>query len=127
MPDLSRADEPLWCSVRALQPRRVSPGRRPRQAARRLDHHHQTPDPALNRTYASPIEFTEALAASPHARRCFVRNVFRSFMGRAETPADACTLSDMEASFAGGSLFKMLETLTTSDTFLYRHDVGVTP
>ena len=85
------------------------------------------PDPALNRTYANPIEFTEALAASPHARRCFVRNVFRSFMGRAETPADACTLSEMEASFAGGSLFKMLETLTTSDTFLYRHDVGVTP
>jgi len=78
------------------------------------------PDPALNRRYASPMELTDALAASPYARRCFVRNVFRFFMGRAERPEDACTLSEMEAAFAGGSLFAMLETLTTSDTFMFR-------
>jgi len=96
----------------------------------RADDHGQTPDgrttitnapdPTLNRSYASPMELTDALAASPYARRCFVRNVFRWFMGRAERPEDACTLSDMEAAFAGGSLFAMLEALTTSDTFLYR-------
>ena len=48
-------------------------------------------------------------------------------MGRDESPADACTLAAMESSFAGGSFFAMLETLLTSDTFLYRHDVGGTP
>lgn len=86
-----------------------------------------SPDPSLNRSYASPVEFTEALAASPYARRCFIRNVFRSFMGRNETPADACTLAEMESAFATGSLFKMLEVLGTSDTFLYRSDVGGAP
>jgi hypothetical protein len=45
-------------------------------------------------------------------------------MGRNETPADACTLTAMETSFAGGSFFAMLETLLTSDAFLYRHDGG---
>lgn len=80
------------------------------------------PDPALNRAYGSPIELVEALADSPHVRRCFIRNVFRHFMGRDETLADACTLSRLEAAFAEGSLFDLLESLVTSDAFLYRHD-----
>jgi hypothetical protein len=82
------------------------------------------PAPELNRSYTDAIDFVQALADSPYARRCFIRNVFRHFMGRNETPADACTLTAMETSFAGGSFFAMLETLLTSDAFLYRHDGG---
>ena len=85
------------------------------------------PTPELNRSYRDAIELSETFANSPYARRCFIRNVFRHFMGRDESPADACTLAAMESSFAGGSFFAMLETLLTSDTFLYRHDVGGTP
>jgi hypothetical protein len=85
------------------------------------------PSPELNRTYADAIELVEALASSPYARRCFIRNVFRYFMGRNESPADACTLVAMESAFAGGSFFAMLEALLTSDAFLYRHDAGGAP
>jgi hypothetical protein len=83
-----------------------------------------SPAPELNRSYTDAIDFVQALADSPYARRCFIRNVFRHFMGRDESPADACTLVAMEAAFAGGSFFAMLETLLTSDAFLYRHDAG---
>ncbi|MBX7193394.1 MAG: DUF1588 domain-containing protein [Sandaracinaceae bacterium] len=82
------------------------------------------PAPELNRSYTDAIDFVEALADSPYARRCFIRNVFRHFLGRNETPADACTLAAMETAFASGSFFAMLETLLTSDAFLYRHDGG---
>lgn len=82
------------------------------------------PDFGVAGEYADAIELTTALASSPHARRCFVRNVFRYFSGRDETPADACTLAEMELAFAGGSFFALLEALVTSDTFLYRSDGG---
>lgn len=82
------------------------------------------PDPALNRSYANPVEFTTAIAGSQHARRCFVRHAFRYFMGRDETLADACTLRTMEQSFAGGSFYALLDALATSDTFLYRTHGG---
>lgn len=103
----------------------------------RADDHGQPPDgsstitnaPAdeLNRTYADAIDLVETLAGSPYARRCFIRNVFRHFMGRDESPEDACTLATMETAFAGGSFFAMLEALLTSDAFLYRHDRGGAP
>jgi len=82
------------------------------------------PDFGIAGEYADAIELMAALANSPHARRCFVRNVFRYFNGRDETPADACTLAEMELAFAGGSFFALLEALVTSDTFLYRSDGG---
>jgi hypothetical protein len=88
----------------------------------------QAPDPSINhRDYADAIALTEALADSPVARRCFIRNVFRFFMARDERPADACTLTRMEDAFAGGSLFAMIESLVTSDAFLYRSDEGGGP
>jgi hypothetical protein len=45
-------------------------------------------------------------------------------MGRSETVADACTLSQMEAAYdeGNGSFVALLEALGTSDAFLYRHD-----
>lgn len=81
----------------------------------------------LEGDYADAIALVEALAESPHARRCFIRNVFRFFMGRSETPADACTLVSLEAAFAGGSFLELLQALVTSDAFLYRHTEGATP
>lgn len=80
------------------------------------------PDPALNGTYDDPMAFVEALADSPHVKRCFVRQTFRFFAGRNETPADACALSAMEVAYdeSGGSFVSMLEALATHDTFTQR-------
>lgn len=83
-----------------------------------------TPDGALDGTVNDAVELAELLAESPYARRCFIRQVFRYFLGRDETLADACTLAAMEAAFADGSFFAMLDALVTSDTFLYRHVEG---
>ena len=60
---------------------------------------------------------------SEHVERCFLRQMFRYFMGRDETPADACTLAAMEAAYSeSGSFIDVLQTLASSDVFLYRHD-----
>lgn len=85
------------------------------------------PDPSLLGDVEDAAELSQMLADSPYARRCFVRHVFRYFMGRDETMADACTLSQMEDAFAGGSFFAMLEALATSDPFLYRVIEGGAP
>jgi hypothetical protein len=80
------------------------------------------PDPALNRSYADPIEFLTALSESRYARRGFIRHAFRFFMGRDEVLADGCTLLAMEAALdETGSFFAMLEALVSSETFTYRH------
>jgi hypothetical protein len=81
------------------------------------------PDPALNRAYTSAPDFMEALGDSEHVKRCFIRQSFRFFAGRDETPADACVLSEMETAYDAndGSFLSMLEALATSDTLLYRH------
>tara|TARA_Y100001954_G_C15637130_1_gene515723 strand:- start:207 stop:893 length:687 start_codon:yes stop_codon:yes gene_type:complete len=68
------------------------------------------------------IELTELLANSSHVKKCFMRQTFRYFMGRDETPADSCTLSAMEAAYDQQGSFKdALKALVNSDTFLYRH------
>ena len=82
------------------------------------------PDPALNRSYANPIEFVQALAESRYARRGFIRHAFRFFMGRDEVLADGCTLAEMEAALdETGSFFAMMEALVSSQTFTHRHIV----
>ena len=81
-------------------------------------------DPSLRGDYANAIELTTALSTNTEVRRCFMRNVFRFFMGRNETLDDACTLVRMENAYteSGGSFTAILKALATSDTFLYRHD-----
>ena len=81
------------------------------------------PDPALNGDYADAIELMEAMADSPYVKRCFVRQTFRFFAGRDETPEDACVLEAMETAYddGGGSFIGMLEALATHDATLYRH------
>ena len=79
------------------------------------------PDPALNGPVANAVELSEKLASSPHAKRCFLRQAFRYFMGRHETYADACTLNAMEVAYdQQGSFISAVKALTNSDAFLYR-------
>jgi hypothetical protein len=81
------------------------------------------PDASLNGDYADAVELMEAMADSPYVKRCFVRQTFRFFAGRDETPADACVLSAMEEAYDdnGGSFISMLEALATHDSTVYRH------
>lgn len=85
------------------------------------------PDPSLNTSFKSAVEFSQAIAGSTYAKRCFVRQAFRYFTGRDETLKDACTLAAMEGALDKGSFIDMLSTLVTSDTFLYRKIDGGTP
>jgi len=83
------------------------------------------PDATLNTSVTSAVQLSELLGDSAHAKRCFIRQSFRFFMGRDETAADSCLLDAMEQSYdsSGGSFITMLETLVSSDEFVYRHDV----
>jgi len=80
------------------------------------------PDPTLNRAYETPGDFIGALAESQHVKRCFIRQTFRFFAGRDETPADACVLTEMEAAYdeSGGSFVHMLEQLASHDAMTLR-------
>lgn len=84
------------------------------------------PDPVLNRAYADPLEFVDALGGSAYARRGFVRHAFRFFMGRDELLSDGCTLVEMEAALEDtGSFLSMLEALLMSETFTHRRDTDL--
>lgn len=80
------------------------------------------PSPELDGPVSSAIDFNERLAASPYAKRCFLRQVFRYFVGREETLADACTLVAMEQAYVDseGSFAAVLTALFTSDSFQLR-------
>jgi hypothetical protein len=82
------------------------------------------PDPALNVAITNAVDFAQRVAGSPYARRCFIRQAFRYFMGRDETMADQCTLAAMEKALDQGSFFDMLAALASSDTVLYRTTGG---
>jgi hypothetical protein len=82
------------------------------------------PDPALNVAIADAVDFAQRVGASPYARRCFIRQAFRYFMGRDETLADQCTLAAMEQALDQGSFFDMLAVLASSDSVLYRTTGG---
>ena len=71
---------------------------------------------------ADALELTRQLADDPHARRCFLRHLFRYFVGRDESPADACVLAEMDAAFASGSILAALEALYASDAMLIRSE-----
>ena len=80
------------------------------------------PDPDLDGPVKDAVELSQKLGDSPYVKRCFIRQSFRYFMGREETLADACTLSQMEHAYdmSEGSFSAMLIGLFQSDTFLYR-------
>ena len=64
---------------------------------------------------------SEKFADSQYVKRCFIRQNFRYYMGRNETMADACVLSQMEEAYdRQGSYKEMLTALFTSPAFLER-------
>lgn len=84
------------------------------------------PDPALDGPVTNAIDFSSKLADSAYVKRCFVRQAFRYYMGRAENRSDACTLTKMEAAYDTnhGSFLSMVSALMTSDTWKSRRVPG---
>ena len=85
-----------------------------------------TGDPMLDgRVFDGVGEMMTQLASSPRVEQCFVRQVFRFFMGRPEAYEDACTLEQMHQTYRAhdGSFEELLVALLTSDTFLYPRDL----
>lgn len=82
------------------------------------------PDPALNVAVTNAVDFAQRIGDSPYARRCFIRQAFRYFMGRDETMADQCALAAMEKALDEGSFFDMIAVLAASDSVLYRTTGG---
>jgi hypothetical protein len=71
--------------------------------------------------FNGPVELSEKLAASPRARQCFVRQVFRFTAGRNESATDACFLKRADAQFASaGNLSDLIVDYFASDAFLVR-------
>lgn len=66
-------------------------------------------------------ELTAKLAAAPRTSQCFVRHSFRYWLGRNETVADACSLSDVSQKFAEvDSEVDLIAGILSSDSVLYR-------
>ena len=76
----------------------------------------------------TPFELIERLANSEHVEQVFVRHVFRFFLGRNETLGDAKTLQDAYRAYvdSNGSMKSLVISLMSSDSFIYRKDVGST-
>ena len=74
----------------------------------------------------TPFELIERLANSEHVEQVFVRHVFRFFLGRNETLGDAKTLQDAYRAYVenNGSMKSLVISLMSSDSFIYRKDVG---
>jgi hypothetical protein len=74
----------------------------------------------------TPFELIERLANSEHVEQVFVRHVFRFFLGRNETLGDAKTLQDAYQAYvdSNGSMKSLVISLMSSDSFIYRKDVG---
>ncbi|MET0593443.1 MAG: DUF1592 domain-containing protein, partial [Polyangiaceae bacterium] len=64
----------------------------------------------------------QKLAGSQKVRSCMARSWFRYAFGRAETPADACTLAEVEKKFqeSGYKITSLVVALARSDAFRYR-------
>lgn len=79
-------------------------------------------DPAVDGSVDDPRELVRRLADSARVRQVFVRHVFRHFMGRNESLADAATLHAADQAYveSGGSFRALVTALLASDAFLYR-------
>lgn len=79
-------------------------------------------DPTIDGPVRDAREMLRRLAGSDRVRQVFIRHVFRYFLGRNEAPGDAETLQDADRAYveSGGSFKAVLESLLTSESFLYR-------
>ncbi len=67
-------------------------------------------------------ELARAVAKSPEAVACFAKQWLRFTMGRLEVEQDAESLAVVEAALASGSLEEALIAITTTSTFVSRHE-----
>jgi hypothetical protein len=85
-------------------------------------------DPKIHKQHPDAISMIHDLASSDRARQMFVRYAFRYFLGRNEELSDSPTLiaADRDYRQSGGSFRRLVESLLTSDSFLYRVDPAST-
>jgi hypothetical protein len=81
-----------------------------------------TGDARLDGPVASPHELVARIADSDRCRQVWIRHVFRYYLGRNETLADAASLQSADHAYlqSGGSFKALLVSLLTSDSFLKR-------
>ncbi|MEK0448721.1 MAG: hypothetical protein RL088_989 [Verrucomicrobiota bacterium] len=81
-----------------------------------------TGDPKLDGAIKNPHELLMRIASSDRARQVWIRHVFRYYLGRNETLADAATLQAADRAYlqSGGSYKALLTSLLASDSFLKR-------
>lgn len=78
-------------------------------------------DPDLDGPVKNAIEMIDRLAKSDRVEQVFVRHAFRFWMGRNETINDGPVLQDAYRAYReNGSMKALLNSLLTSDAFLYR-------
>ena len=72
---------------------------------------------------AGPVEALKALTSSAMFKQCFVRQLYRFYMGRQEEPADDPLLRRMFFNFThkdGQDILKLLEAIATSERIRQR-------
>jgi hypothetical protein len=79
-------------------------------------------DPQLDGPVEDAIQMIRKLSESERVEQVFVRHAFRFWMGRNETLNDAPVLQAAYRAYRdnGGSMKALIESLVTSDAFLYR-------
>jgi len=85
-----------------------------------------TGDPELDGEVRDAFELIEKLARSERVRQSIIRHAFRFFLGRNEMLSDSRTLIEADQAYvdSGGSFNAVIVSLLSSDSFLYRKDVG---
>ncbi len=79
------------------------------------------PETSLNGPFSGPAELAQRISQSASARDCLATQWFRFAAGRAETAADRCSLTPIQAEFqVTGALPEVLVKIALSDAFRYR-------
>lgn len=79
---------------------------------------------AMGKEVNDPYQYVRELSQSRHVQQVFLRHVFRFFMGRNETIADANTLIAMDQAYQqSGSLKAAVKAIFLSDSFLRRGNI----
>ncbi|MEK6236808.1 MAG: DUF1588 domain-containing protein [Planctomycetales bacterium] len=88
-----------------------------------------TGDPKLDGDVKDAFDLIDRLVQSDRARQSILRHAFRFYMGRNETLSDSRTLIDADNAYveSEGSFKAVIVSLLTSDSFMYRKDVGNKP
>ncbi|VTU00016.1 signal peptide protein : Uncharacterized protein OS=Pirellula staleyi (strain ATCC 27377 / DSM 6068 / ICPB 4128) GN=Psta_3062 PE=4 SV=1: PSD5: PSD4: PSCyt3 [Gemmataceae bacterium] len=85
-----------------------------------------TDDPNLDGEVKDASDLIDRLAKSDRVRQSIIRHAFRFFLGRNELPSDSRTLIDADRAYlaSGGSFKAVVQSLLTSDSFIYRKRPG---